>query len=87
MAASIEAARLEVESSFSNALRVAEEGERSFWVFEKELWTAMLAVGRAMVALFLARQAARPSGIRAWRGTDHGDRHALRQGGIHAVGR
>jgi len=60
MAASIEAARLEVESSFSNALRVAEEGERSFWVFEKELWTAMLAVGRAMVALFLARQAARP---------------------------
>jgi hypothetical protein len=41
--------------------RRADEGEPSpLAVFEPALWTAMLALGRALMALWIARCAARP---------------------------
>jgi hypothetical protein len=43
-------------------LEWAETEQRlSLWVFERKLWFLMLALGRALVGLFLARQAARRS--------------------------
>ena len=59
--ATIEQARREVQSAFERARTWSEsDKKRSLWVFERELWTRMLALGRALMALFLARQAARP---------------------------
>jgi hypothetical protein len=37
--------------------------DRSLADFEKELWTALLALARCAIALFLARQAARPRAV------------------------
>ena len=61
---SISEARVEVQRAYESALRWADTDEpRSFWKFEQELWALMLAVGRAMVALFLVRQAVRPRAL------------------------
>lgn len=58
---SIEEARQEIQQAFDGALRLADRGERQrFAAFEAELWTAVLALGRALVVLFLARQVALP---------------------------
>ena len=58
---SIERARREVQTLIEAACASADtDRRRSFWSFERELWTRLLAVGRAMVALFLIRQASRP---------------------------
>ena len=43
---------------------------RSLYAFERQLWTLLLAVGRALVALFLAREAGRPRSLRY----EHGGR-------------
>lgn len=60
MADSIEQARREVQSAFDAAVAWAEASQRrSFAVFEARVWTLVLAVGRALVRLFLAHQAAR----------------------------
>lgn len=57
----IEQARHEVQSAFERVRTWVDIDEkRSFWAFERELWTRMLALGRALVVLFLARQVARP---------------------------
>lgn len=63
MTHSIDEARRGVEQSWSGVLAVAETEQRrlSLWEFETKLWFLMLALGRALVGLFLARQAARPS--------------------------
>jgi len=53
----IEQARQGVENSFKEALQWAESDEkRSFWIFEGRLWSLLLAVGRALVVLFLVRR-------------------------------
>jgi hypothetical protein len=58
MPQSIEQARREVHSAFRSALELA-EGDRAttFHAFERQAWASLLALGRAFVALFLARQA------------------------------
>jgi hypothetical protein len=56
MGPSIERARRDVEAAFAAALALAESHEQgSFFEFERELWTRMLAIGRAVVALLFAR--------------------------------
>jgi hypothetical protein len=75
MAKSIEQARHDVQSSFERARAWAESSDRrSFWDFERELWTRLLALGRALVVLFLARAARRP---RAVEYRFAGERHVL----------
>jgi hypothetical protein len=60
MDASIEQARQEVQRAFNATVRCAEtEGAGSFVEFDAKLWSSMLELGRALVALFLARQSAR----------------------------
>lgn len=62
MTHSIDEARRGVEQSWSGVLSFAETEQRlSLWEFETKLWFLMLALGRALVGLFLVRQAARPS--------------------------
>ncbi len=61
MVASIEQARHDVQSAFQETVRCAEaEGVRCVVEFDAELWRSMLALGRALVVLFLLKQAARP---------------------------
>lgn len=65
MDASIEQARHEVQRAFHAAVRCAEvEGAGSFVEFDTKLWPSMLALGRALVLLFLAKQATRPRAAR-----------------------
>lgn len=57
----VEQARLDVEMSFKDAVEWAEASEkRSFHVFEGRLWSLLLALGRALVVLFLVRHVHRP---------------------------
>jgi hypothetical protein len=59
---SIDEARRGVERSPSGVPAWAETEEPlSLWEFETKLWFLILALGRAVVGLFLAREAARPS--------------------------
>jgi len=61
MEPSIDRARRKVQRAFREALSWAESNKkRSLWEFERELWTLMLALGRALVELFLVRCVARP---------------------------
>ncbi len=61
MATSIDEARREVERAFEVARQWADSSEkRTMFAFERRLWTLLLALGRALVALFLARQIGRP---------------------------
>ncbi len=61
MANSIDGARLAVQRAFDGAYGLADCAERKrFWDFERELWSALLELGRAFVMLFLVHQAARP---------------------------
>jgi hypothetical protein len=60
MADSIQQARQEVQIAFEAAVAWAENrSRRTFAVFEARAWTLVLAVGRALVQLFLAHEAAR----------------------------
>jgi len=59
MDASINQARREVQDAFERMLRCAERPRvQRFHEFDEELWTGMLALGRALVILFLAHQCA-----------------------------
>jgi hypothetical protein len=50
----------DVHEAFERALSLAcVEGPQPFTTFERGLWSALLGLGRALVGLFLARQAAR----------------------------
>lgn len=58
---SIVEVRARVEHAVGHVLAWADRGEPcSFTAFERECWSLLLALGRALVLLFLARQAARP---------------------------
>lgn len=59
--ASIDQARKKVQTAFAGALAAADTGEPgTLAAVEASLWTHMLAVGRALLELHLARQASRP---------------------------
>lgn len=61
MADSIAQARVDVESAFKTVMALADtEQPTTFFTFERDLWTALLALGRALVGLFLIRQVYRP---------------------------
>jgi hypothetical protein len=57
MATSIGQAIEEVEQAWLRVRRLPDEAPGSLWTFERELWTRMLALGRALMALFLTRRA------------------------------
>jgi hypothetical protein len=60
MAASIDEKRRCVQEAFDAAYRLADDGEPGpLAAFEPALWTAVLGIGRALVALWIARCAAR----------------------------
>ena len=60
MAPSIEQSRQNVQSAFAEAMAWADAPERrAFAPFESRLWTLLLALGRALVGLFLAHQGGR----------------------------
>ena len=66
MSQSIEQAHQEVQSAFAAAVGLADASERrTLAAFESRLWPQLLALGRALVSLFLARQAQRPRSLRA----------------------
>jgi hypothetical protein len=61
MAASIDERRQRVQEAFDAAYRLADDGEPGpLTVFEPALWTAVLGIGRALMALWIARCSARP---------------------------
>ena len=61
MAESIEQARSRVQQCFDDIVALAETDERrTLWEFEKSAWPLLLALGRAIVMLVLARHLARP---------------------------
>lgn len=61
MKPSIEVARAEVQRAFDRLVACADGKEpRSAVAFEAECWTLLLALGRALMALFLLRQVSRP---------------------------
>lgn len=61
MPMSIDEARREVERALEAARRWADTAEkRTMFEFERGLWTLLLTLGRALVAVFFARQVARP---------------------------
>jgi hypothetical protein len=58
---SLQDARADVHRAFDRARELADDSDGdSFFDFERKLWTALLALGRALVVLFLARRARRP---------------------------
>ncbi len=81
---SIEQARAHVQECITDALAWADSGEpRTLWEYEKRSWRLLLALGRALVALFLVRHVARPRPVtykreskrwvlRDWRTSDLG---------------
>jgi hypothetical protein len=72
---SIEKARREVQEAFDRARAIAETNEiQTLREVERKLWTAMLEVGRALIALFLARCATRPRVVEY---LDQGRQYAL----------
>lgn len=60
MVTTIDAARAEVQLAFTRAVELAESDERRFWDVEGRLWTLLLALGRALIGLYLLRQSQRP---------------------------
>lgn len=59
MESSVDHVRRDVQKTFADAVGWAESKEpRSFYAFERRLWTLLLALGRALVRQFLAKQAA-----------------------------
>ncbi len=76
MSSSIEQCRCDVHEAFAAVIAIADRPEhRTLWGFERELWTRMLALGRTLVVLFLARQVARS---RATKYKHRGVRYVLR---------
>lgn len=61
MATSIDARERDVQHAFNQALSIASgAATRSLHEVETSLWTALLALGRALIALYLARVVAKP---------------------------
>ena len=59
MASSIERAEAEVQRAIADATAIAKREGITLAAAETELWTTLLSLGRALLALFLARAAAR----------------------------
>jgi hypothetical protein len=59
MAASLDQARTNVHLSVEKALRFAESSSGSFYSFERELWWLVLAIGQALVVVFLLTRSSR----------------------------
>jgi len=57
---SIDHHRRSVQQAFERALLLADSRQLSFRDFEQGLWSALLALGRALSLLYLARAAVRP---------------------------
>lgn len=84
MERSIGSARAEVQRAVERARELAESAHpQRFSDFERELWTAVLALGRAFVSLFLAHQAARPRPVDYLHG---GQRFVLKGGRVSELG-
>jgi hypothetical protein len=84
MTPSIDEARRDVERAFEAARQWADTLERrSMFEFERGLWTLLLALGRALVAVFLARHVARP---RAASYVHDGRRYVLDEQRTTAIG-
>ncbi len=87
---SIDQVRDEVQKANQRVLELAGEGEqRSLAEFKAELWSAMLALGRRLVAMFLAVHVARPRaaeylhGGRRWKlGNNHQTKLGTRFGKV-----
>ena len=61
MATNIDARERDVQLAFDHALAIARGAtDRSLHEVETPLWTALLALGRALIALYLARVVAKP---------------------------
>jgi hypothetical protein len=60
---SLQEARSEVQREFQRACTLVDDDQASFFDFERELWTRLLALGRAIVVLFLVQRASRPRDI------------------------
>jgi hypothetical protein len=59
--ATIEALERDVQRAFKEAFTIATgAANRPLQVIETSLWSALLALGRALIALYLARVASRP---------------------------
>ena len=75
MSATMLRAESEVQKAIERIRRCAEQkGERALAEVETELWSALLALGRAVITLFLVRAATRP---RATTYEHEGVRYAL----------
>jgi hypothetical protein len=84
MGRSVDHERREVQKTFSDAVAWAEsDGPKSFYEFERRLWTLLLALGRALVQQFLAKQAGR---LRAVQYEHDGRRYVLRAERTSIVG-
>src|SRR5882724_11744629 len=69
--------RRDLQKTFADAVGWAQSKEpRSFDAFERRLWTVLLALGRALVRQFLAKQAAQPRAIHY----EHDGRRYVRRG-------
>src|SRR5258705_6953906 len=61
MSAIIDDRRREVQSAFEAAFAIANSDDKQpLFAVEAELWTLLLALGRALTRLYLAHQVARP---------------------------
>ena len=62
-AVSIQQALDEVEQAWQRIRRLTEKADGTLWTFERELWTLIMALGRALLTVFLARRGgmARPT--------------------------
>ena len=61
MTASIDARKLAVQQAFEETLAIVNgPTDRAIHDVERSLWSALLGLGRALIALYLARAAARP---------------------------
>ena len=75
MTTSIERAQRDVQRALDGAMALAADDDiESFAAFESELWTRLLAAGRTLVSLFLARAARRPRPVQYTAGNE---RHVL----------
>ena len=61
MTRTIDEARAEVQSTYGAVLSYTDsDAKQSAWSFEKAMFSMLLALGRALMTLYFARQAARP---------------------------
>jgi hypothetical protein len=60
---SLHEAQRRVQGQLARVAECADSADAGFIAFERRLWTELLALGRAVVALFLVRRTARPRAI------------------------